>query len=372
MIQRVDLKAQYLAYRDEISTAVARVLDSGKYTLGPETAGFEADFSKYIGAKETIGVADGTRAIAMALQVLGVKPGDEVITTAFTAVPTIGAILETGATPVFADIDIDTYLLDIDRIVDKVTAKTRAIVPVHMFGNVFDIPKLRTKLPRAIPIVEDAAQAHGSRLGSAMAGTLGDLATFSFYPTKNLGGYGDGGAITTNNLDLAKRLRLIRNHGMVDKDICGEPGVNSRLDEMQSAILRVKLRHLDAMNEARAARARQYISALPAEQFTHQRITTNARNNWHVFQSRYLGNRDALVAHLDAIGVQSNIYYVLPHHLQPAFANLGYKKGDLPNVERLCLQAIALPMYPEITEATVAKVIDGIASYKSVPASAGA
>lgn len=371
MIQRVDLKAQYSAYRDEINAAVAKVFDSGKYTLGPETAAFEAEFSRYIGVKETIGVADGTRAIAMALQILGVKPGDEVITTAFTAVPTIGAILETGATPVFADIDIDTYLLDIDRVLEKITDKTCAIVPVHMFGNVFDIPKLRSKLPCSIPIVEDAAQAHGSRLGSEMAGSLGDLATFSFYPTKNLGGYGDGGAVTTNNADLAKRLRLIRNHGMVDKDICSEPGVNSRLDEMQSAILRVKLRHLDAMNEARAIRAKQYISALPSDQFTHQRITTNAQNNWHVFQSRFRGNRDALVAHLDALGVQTNIYYVVPHHLQPAFAHLGYKKGDLPNLERLCLQAIALPIYPEIAETTVAKVIEGIASYAAAPASTG-
>jgi len=368
MIQRVDLKAQYLVYRDEVGSAVMRVLDSGKYTLGPEVGSFEAEFSKFIGVQETIGVADGTRAIAMALQVLGVKPGDEVITTAFTAVPTIGAILEVGATPVFADIDPDTYLLDIESIVAKVSNKTRAIVPVHMFGNVFDIPALRTRLPRAIPIVEDAAQAHGSELRGTKAGTMGDLATFSFYPTKNLGGYGDGGAITTNNAEYARRLKVIRNHGMINKDICDEPGVNSRLDEMQAAILRVKLPHLEAMNAARAARAEQYIRGLPADLFRHQKITPGGRNNWHVFQSRYLGDRDGLVAHLDAVGVQSNIYYVVPHHLQPAFANLGYKEGDLPNVELICRQAIALPMYPELPAETTEKVIEAINAYKPLVA----
>lgn len=364
MIQRVDLKAQYVAYRDQISAAVMRVLDSGKYTLGPEVGSFESEFSEFIGVKETIGVADGTRAIAMALQVVGVKPGDEVITTAFTAVPTIGAILEAGATPVFADIDAETYLLDIEAIASKVTYKTRAIVPVQMFGNVFDIPKLRERLPHAIPVVEDAAQAHGSELRGIKAGAMGDLATFSFYPTKNLGGYGDGGAITTDNPEYAKRLRVIRNHGMINKDICGEAGINSRLDELQAAILRVKLRHLDAMNAARAARAEQYISGLPADLFRHQKITPNGRNNWHVFQSRYLGDRDGLVAYLDAAGVQSNIYYVVPHHLQPAFASLGYQEGDLPNVELVCRQAIALPMYPELPSEIVDKVIATINAYK--------
>jgi dTDP-4-amino-4,6-dideoxygalactose transaminase len=363
-ISRVDLTAQYLAYKDEIDAVVRAVLHSGRYTLGEEVGAFEREFGAYLGVGDFVSVADGTRAIAMALTALGVRPGDEVITTAFTAVPTIGAILETGARPVFADVDADTYLLDHDSVMSRVTSKTRAVVPVHMFGNVFDIPRLRAGLPKGVVIVEDAAQAHGATLDDRKAGGFGDLATFSFYPTKNLGGYGDGGGIVSNDPDLSRKLRLVRNHGMHDKDICATPGVNSRLDELQAAILRVKLRHLDAMNEARADRARQYNEGLPAARFAPQRIAANVRNNWHVYQARVLdSSRDALVAHLDAKGVQSNIYYVVPHHLQPAFAFLGYKEGDLPSVEALCRQAIALPLYPEIDPQIVDQVIAQICGF---------
>ena len=193
MIYRVDLQAQYFAYRAEIDAAVARVLVSGRYTLGPEVERFEREFADYLRVPDVVSVADGTRAIVLALRVLDVKPGDEVITTPFTAMPTIGAILEIGARPVLVDIDPETFLIDVDQVAAAVTPKTKAVVPVHIFGNVLDIPALRQRI--GVPIIEDAAQAHGSCLGSALAGTMGDLATFSFYPTKNLGGYGDGGAI---------------------------------------------------------------------------------------------------------------------------------------------------------------------------------
>jgi dTDP-4-amino-4,6-dideoxygalactose transaminase len=363
MIRRVDLRAQYREVREEVDAAVARVLQSGQYTLGKELEAFEQEFGDYLGVSSVVGVADGTRAIALSLRVLGVGAGDEVITTPFTAIPTIGAIIETGARPVFVDIDPDTYLMNIDLVPAAVTLRTRAIVPVHMFGNMVDIPRLRHLISSSIAIVEDAAQAHGSRLNGAKAGSFGDLATFSFYPTKNLGGYGDGGAIATSDSRYAAELKMIRNHGMSDKDTCRMPGINSRLDELQAAILRAKLLHLDGMNRMRAERARQYLAGLPVDLFRHQRIATNVETNWHVFETRCLGDRDALAAFLEERGIQTNVYYVIPHHLQPAFQDLGYKPGDLPNLELVCQQAIALPLYPEISPKEVQQVINAVREF---------
>jgi dTDP-4-amino-4,6-dideoxygalactose transaminase len=358
-IFRVDLRAQFEAHRADILEAVTRVLESGRYTLGEEVAAFEREFAAYLGASDAIGVADGTRAIVMALEVLGAGRGDEVITTPFTAMPTIGAILEVGATPVFADIDPDSYLIDLNQVAAKITPRTKAILPVHMFGNVVDIPKL-CSVTGKIPVVEDAAQAHGSSLRGRKVGTMGDFGTYSFYPTKNLGGYGDGGAIVTNRAADAATLRLRRNHGMADKDTCARPGINSRLDELQAAILRVKLRALDAMNAARAARVEQYMRGLPGDRFRHQKVTDGATSNWHIFQTRYLGDRDGLARHLEREGIQSNVYYAFPHHLQPAVSHLGYKRGNLPRAENLCAEVIALPLYPELATDIVDQVIDSI------------
>src|ERR1700730_2062383 len=360
MIFRVDLQAQYLAYRAEIDAAVARVLAGGRYTLGPELEQFEREFASYLHASEVIGVADGTRAIVLALRALGVNPGAEVITTPFTAIPTIGAIIESGAVPVLVDIDPDTYLIDLDQIVAAITPKTEAVVPVHLFGNVVNIPVLRERIGSDIFIIEDAAQAHGSRLGVRFAGTMGDIGTFSFYPTKNLGGYGDGGAIVCRDPAIARRLRMLRNHGMRDKDICDVPGTNSRLDDLQAAILRVKLVHLDQMNAARAKLVSRYLEALPSNRFRPQKILPGAITNWHVFEPRFNGDRDRLVDHLDRSGIQTNVYYVVPHHLQPALAHLGYRKGSLRNTETVCAEAIALPLYPEMDEQVVHSVVRAI------------
>jgi dTDP-4-amino-4,6-dideoxygalactose transaminase len=357
MIFRVDLQAQYLAYRAEIDAAVARVLSGGRYTLGPELEQFEREFARYLHVPDVIGVADGTRAIVLALRVLGVKPGAEVITTPFTAIPTIGAIIEAGAVPVLVDIDPDTYLVDLDQVAAAVTSKTRAVVPVHMFGNVVNIPALRERIGPDIFIVEDAAQAHGSRLGASFAGTMGDIGTFSFYPTKNLGGYGDGGAIVCHNPTIACQLRMLRNHGMRDKDICDTPGTNSRLDELQAAILRVKLRHLDEMNAARARLVARYLEVLPSNRFRPQRIPVGVVTNWHVFELRFHGDRDGLVRYLEARNIQCNVYYVVPHHLQPALANLGYRQGSFPQTEKVCREVIALPLYPEMSEQIVDDVV---------------
>jgi dTDP-4-amino-4,6-dideoxygalactose transaminase len=358
MLFRVDLQAQYFAHREQIDAAVSRVLQSGRYTLGHELDHFEREFAEYLQVPEVVGVANGTQAIVLALQALGVCAGSEVITTAFTAIPTLGAILEAGAIPVLVDIDPDTYLIDLEAIVAAVTPKTKAVMPVHIFGNVFDVPALRARLRSDILIIEDAAQAHGSRLDKVYAGTMGDIATFSFYPTKNLGCCGDGGAIVCRDATIAAHLRVLRNHGMRDKDICATLGTNSRLDELQAAILRAKLPHLDAMNAARARLVARYLDVLPSNQFRSQKIAARVTTNWHVFELRFGGDRDLLVAHLETCGVQSNIYYVVPHHLQPALVHLGYGKGSLPQTERICEEVIALPLYPEMSDS----VIDTVAS----------
>jgi dTDP-4-amino-4,6-dideoxygalactose transaminase len=363
MLFRVDLQAQYLTYRAEIDAAIARVLYAGRYTLGPEVEQFEREFANYLRAPDVVGVADGTRAIVLALQVLGVKPGAEVITTPFTAIPTIGAILEAGAVPVLVDVDPETYLIDLDQVAAAVTPRTRAVVPVHMFGNVVDIPTLRSRIGPDIFIIEDAAQAHGSRLGSAFAGTMGDIGTFSFYPTKNLGCYGDGGAIVCTDPSIARKLRMLRNHGMRDKDLCEIPGTNSRLDELQAAVLRAKLAHLEDMNAARAELVARYLESLPANRFWPQKIPNNVVTNWHVFELRFSGDRDGLVRHLETRDIQSNVYYVVPHHLQPALAHLGYPQGSLPHTEKLCEEVIALPLYPEMNETVIEKVVSAIREF---------
>jgi len=364
-IFRVDLTAQYRAYEDEIRAVVERVLASGRYVMGVEGAAFEEEFAAYAGTAHCVGVADGTRAISMCLRLLDAGPGDEVITTPFTAIPTIGAIMDVGAAPVFVDVDPDTWLMDIDAVPAKITSRTKAVVPVHMFGNPVDVPRLRERIGSGIPIIEDAAQAHGSRLNGRHVGGFGDFGTFSFYPTKNLGGYGDGGAVVTNNGEMAERLRWRRNHGMIDKDVCAEAGVNSRLDEIQAAILRVKLRSLDAMNASRAALVRRYLERLPGEICVPQRTTPGGEMNWHVFQIRYRGDRDGLIECLDAAGIQSNVYYVIPHHLQPALQRFGHKPGDLPVVEALCREVIALPLYPELDPAVVDEIATRVGEFGS-------
>lgn len=347
MIWRCDLVPQYEAYKEEIHGAINRVLASGRYILANEVSTFEKEFAEYIGTEYGIGVANGTDALTISLMILGVGKGDEVITSPFTAIPTVSAIIDAGAIPVFVDVDEKTFLLDIAKVKNAITINTKAIMPVHIFGNVVDIPKLK-QIVSDIPIIEDASQAHGSKLDGKNVGTLGDLGVFSFYPTKNLGAYGDGGMIVTNNPEYAKRAKLIRMYGMVDYNHIIINGINSRLDELQAAILRVKLKYLNKMNEARDKIATRYRLELNQEFFNHQQIPKNVYSNYHVFVSRFKGHRDKLITYLEAKGIQTNIYYLLPLHLQKANEFLGYKKGDLPIVERLCSEVIALPMYPEL------------------------
>ena len=360
-IWRCDLVPQYLAYQRDILAAVDRVLRSGRYTLGEEVSRFEEAFAAYVGMPHGIGVANGTDGLILALKAIGVEPGDEVITTPYTAIPTCSAIVASGATPVFADIDAATFLIDVEQVARRVTSKTKAVMPVHIFGNVVDVNQLRAALPERVQIIEDAAQAHGSTIGGKQAGSLADLSVFSFYPTKNLGGYGDGGLVCARHNEADTVLRRLRMYGMTDKDHIIIHGVNSRLDELQAAILSVKLVHLDAMNARRREIAQCYYRRVGEDLLHWQVIPTGVVSNHHVFVARVTGGRrDALVSFLEQRGIQTNIYYVVPLHLQAANRYLGYRRGDLPNAEQVCDEAIALPLYPELEDRTLDRVISAL------------
>jgi dTDP-4-amino-4,6-dideoxygalactose transaminase len=363
MLWRVDLTKQYERYQREIDDAITRVLQSGRYILADEVASFEAEYAEYIGVQHAVSVASGTDALILALRALGVGSGDEVVTSPFTAIPTVSAIMATGATPVFTDVDPGSFLMDLDGLPAALSDRTRAVIPVHVFGNMVDVAALRSLLPDGVAIIEDACQAHGSTMRGKRSGAEGDLGAFSFYPTKNLGGYGDGGMITTNSSEHAQRLKLLRMYGMTDKDHTVIPGYNSRLDELQAAVLRVKLQYLDAMNQGRRRIAAEYERRLDAGAFRHQRITEGSESNYHVFVTRFGGDRDALVAHLDEKGIQTNIYYPVPLHLQESTRCLGYEEGSLPNVEQLCREVIALTMYAELQDEELDQVITAINSY---------
>jgi dTDP-4-amino-4,6-dideoxygalactose transaminase len=363
MIYRADLIPEYKKYKKEIDAAAIRVLNSGRYILNDEVCAFEAEFASYNQTKYCLGLATGTDAIILALRACGIGDGDEVITTAFTAYATISAIISSGATPVFVDVCEDSYLLDIEKVKSELRPNTKAVLPVHLFGNVVDIGRLREIIGPKICIIEDAAQAHGSSMGKVKAGSFGDVGCFSFYPTKNLGGYGDGGAIITNNKNIYEKIKKMRMYGMSDKDHIDFHGINSRLDEIQAAILRVKLKYLDRFNAQRNLIAQQYINNLDSQAFTHQKIAKNTFSNFHVFQSKYHGPRDSLVEFLAKNNIQTNIYYLFPHHLQKSLAFLNYSIGDLPNAEKLSNKVIALPIYPELESNKIDDIVSAINNY---------
>ncbi len=363
MIWRCDLLAQYEAYKPAVDAAVARVLSSGRYTLAEENKAFEAEFAAWVGTRHAAALANGTDALTLAMKALDIGPGDEVITTPFTAIPTVSAIVDAGAKPVFVDVCEDTYLMDVDQVPAAITPRTKAIMPVHIFGNVVDIRRLRRLVGPDMPIIEDACQAHGSSIDGVRAGAMGDCAAFSFYPTKNLGGYGDGGAVTSNRADLVERIKLQRMYGMTDYHHIVCHGRNSRLDELQAAILRAKLPYVDAMNQQRQQIAARYRQALAPRLFVPQAIAANVATNNHVFVCRFLGDRARFVAYCDAHELQTNIYYLMPLYLQKAHAELGLARGSLPVVERLCDQVVALPMYPELPAATLEGIVEIIGQY---------
>ncbi len=359
-IFRIRTETQNNFFFKDYSKNIKKIINSGSYMIGSETKKFENEFSKYLKVKKTVGVASGTDAICLCLKLLGIKAGDEVITTSFTAFPTILAILMASAKPVFADIDYDTWLINKEDIMRKITKKTKAIIPVHIFGNVYDVASLRKLVPKKISIIEDAAQAHGSSIDGKKAGSLSNLATFSFYPTKNLGGCGDSGAITTNSVQYYDKLLKMRNLGMKNKDEFVEFGMNSRMDELQSLILRTKLKKLDEMNNSRKKKYNIYLENLNKNYFFPQKINKNVVSNHHIAQFVFKGNKKKLIKYLSKKRIQTNVYYKIPHHLQKITKYLNYKIGDLKNTEKVCKESIALPIYPEISNTDIHRVINSI------------
>lgn len=364
-IQMLDLSEQYQSLKDEILTTLDDVMSSSQFILGSHVKTLETDIATYSNVAHGIGVGNGSDAIHIALQAAGISPGDEVITTAFTFFATGGAIVRAGATPVYVDIDPITFNIDPAKIEAAITEKTKAIIPVHLYGQMADMESIMKIANRYnLVVVEDAAQAIGSKQNGKTVGELGTAATYSFFPTKNLGAYGDGGMIVTNNDDLAEKSRVIRVHGSKPKYYHHVLGYNSRLDEMQAAILNVKFPHLDKWSEQRRACAAIYTELLNEKLSDVIQTPVEVEGNHHVFHQYTLRvpKRDELQTYLKEQGVASMIYYPLPLHVQPVFENLGYKEGDLPETDKAAKEAISLPMYPELKredqEFVVEKIIE--------------
>ena len=354
-IAQANPKANYIAHKVEIDAAIKRVMESGRYILGLEVEAFEKEFAAYIGVGFGIGVSSGTDALHLALRACGVGSGDEVITVSHTAVATIAAIELCGGRPVLVDIDPRTFMIDSSQIERAVTPRTKAILAVHLYGYVADMKKIRSIADECrLRVIEDCAQSHGAIYGGRKSGAWGDLAAFSFYPTKNLGAFGDGGIVVTNDRELAERVRLLREYGWRRRYISEIPGLNSRLDELQAAILRVKLKHLEEWNEARRKRALIYSRMLEGT----VSCPLEDEPGRHVYHLYVIGTRerDALQAFLRENGIETFIHYPVPIHLQKAYRGLGYGRGDLPLTEQCSREILSLPIYPEIGESEIEEV----------------
>jgi len=368
-VPALNLKAQYQSIRDEIEPVVRAVLESQMFVLGLEVTRLEAEVADYCGAASGIGCASGSDALLLPLLAIDVGPGAEVITTPYTFFATAGSIWRTGAKPVFVDIEPDTYNLDPVRIEAAITPRTKAIIPVHLYGQVAEMGPIQEIARRhGLTVLEDAAQAIGSAYHGTRAGTLGDVAAFSFYPSKNLGGFGDGGMVTTNHPQLARRMARLRVHGMEPKYHHHEVGFNSRLDALQAAVLRVKLRHLDAWTTLRrdvADRYRNLFGSHGLEEMVG--LPIERQGNYHVYNQFVIRVpatlRDSLRDYLTGRKIGSEIYYPIPLHLQVCFASLGHKHGDFPHSEAAARETIALPIYPELTDAEQRYVVGSIRQF---------
>ncbi|MFP4524525.1 MAG: DegT/DnrJ/EryC1/StrS family aminotransferase [Candidatus Woesearchaeota archaeon] len=346
----LDLQAQLKPIREKVLSAMTRVMDSGRYVMGPEVELFEEEVASYLGVKHAIGVASGSDALLLSLMALDVGPGDEVITSPFTFFATAGSIVRLGATPVFVDIDEQTYNLDPELVEKAITSKTKAIMPVHIFGQPCDMSRITAVAERhGLKVVEDACQAIGAEWKGKKAGTIGDLGCFSFFPTKNLGGMGDGGLVVTNNDAYAGYLRKARLHGAEKKYHHQFVGINSRLDALQAAVLRVKLKYLDGWNDGRKKVAEAYDEAFKGR-FVTPVVVDGARHVYHQYAllAKDTSEREEVMARLKEAGVASGIYYPVPLHLQECFSELGYEKGSLPVAEDVSTRVFSLPIYPEV------------------------
>jgi dTDP-4-amino-4,6-dideoxygalactose transaminase len=363
----LDLRASYDGLRQPLLDALARVADSQRYIMGPEVEAFEREVAEVVDVRHAIGVSSGTDALLAALMALGIGPGDEVVTSTFSFFATAGSIARVGATPVLVDIETDTFNIDVAAAARACTARTRALMPVHLFGQSADMSAVLALADEfRLPVIEDAAQAIGATDHGGTVGGIGQIGCFSFFPSKNLGAFGDAGLATTNSDALAARVRQLRNHGMEPKYLHHLVGGNFRLDAIQAAVLRVKLPHLPdwtAARRANAARYRQLVADASLE--TVVRLPAERPDRLHIFNQFVIRvpERDALKAHLEAHGVGTEIYYPVPLHLQPCFAHLGWKPGDLPNAERAAADVLALPIYPGLTADQQHYVVDRMAEF---------
>jgi len=360
--------ASYLAYKTEIDAAVRTVLESGSYILGPEVESFEAEFAAYLGVAHAVGVANGTDALELALRACDVGQGDSVITVSHTAVATVAAIEACGATPVFVDIDPVSFTMDVGGLEDTIQqldGRVKAVVPVHLYGHPARMTEIMEVAARhGLRVIEDCAQAHGAAWENRKVGTFGDVAAFSFYPTKNLGALGDGGAVTTNDERVGRRVRSLREYGWEQRFISRVPGTNSRLDELQAAVLRVKLRHLDEDNQRRRGIAELYNQAASHHGVTLPQTLAGATHVFHQYVIR-AKQRDSLRAFLGERGVGTAIHYPMPIHQQPAYAGRIRACGSLHETELAAQEILSLPMFPELPEHQLKTVVDSISAWQS-------
>jgi dTDP-4-amino-4,6-dideoxygalactose transaminase len=360
----VDLKLQYRRHKKDIDRALRRVVTSARFIGGPQVAQFEKKFASYIGAKHAVGVNSGTDALILGMRALNLTPGDEVVIPVHTFIATALGATECGLRPVFVDMDPDDYGINLADLRKKITRKTKAIIAVHLFGQpdkIDEIRKIIRATGRRIHLIEDACQAHGARYRGKRVGTFGTFGAFSFYPGKNLGAYGDGGALVTNSAALAKRMRLLREYGQKKKYVHEILGTNSRLDTMQAAVLLAKLPHLDTWNRQRQQRAAYYTKHLPTTVAT-PRTLRDRKSVYHLYVIQ-AAKRDILQKFLSRRGITTLIHYPIPLHLQGAFRALGYKRGDFPHAEAFARRILSLPMYPELTDRQADKVIRAVKAF---------
>jgi dTDP-4-amino-4,6-dideoxygalactose transaminase len=356
MIPYVDLRAQYRSIKGEIDDAITRVLEESQFVLGKEVAALEQEFGDYCGARHGVGVNSGTSALHLALLAAGIKPGDEVITVPFTFVATVAAILYAGAKPVLVDVDPDSFTIDVGKIESAITGSTRALLPVHLFGHPADMdPILDIARRHRLIVIEDAAQAHGAAYKGRRTGGIGDLACFSFYPGKNLGAYGEAGMVVTNNESYCRTIRMLRDWGQEQRYLHVLKGYNYRMEGIQGAVLRVKLRHLESWTEARRAHAVAYNELLNGEGIRTPKEMPYCRHVYHVYAIRSI-KRDSLRLALSGAGIQTGVHYPIPIHLLPAYSDLGYRRGDFPVSEELAREVLSLPIYAELTTDQIGEI----------------
>lgn len=365
----LDLTRQHRRIQDEIGAAITRTLESGRYVLGEEVAAFEREFAAYCGARHAVGVGSGTDALHLALRAAGVRRGDRVITAPNIAAPTVCAIVAVGAVPVFVDVDPHTFTLDPEKLRAHLVAqppalRARAIIPVHLYGHPAVLDEIaRICAEHDLELIEDAAQAHGAEYAGRRIGAHADVSCWSFYPTKNLGAYGDAGMVVTDDAGVAERVRMLRNYGEEAKYVNRLPGVNSRLDELQAAMLRVKLRHLDEWVARRRHLASLYDRLLTDAPVARPVEVGPARHGYHLYVIRS-PRRDALQRHLRERGIGTGVHYPVPAHCQPAYRHLGYAEGEFPCAERACREVLSLPLYPELTEDELRHVAAAVGAFR--------